>query len=369
MSKELETQEEVVVENQNDLLAFNWEEGEDDFFATGEKKTTPPVKEEPKEVEPTEEKPKEEEPKEDFFEESKTKEKETDINVNSSIYLDVLKDLKEQGIFKHVELEEGEDIDAERFAELQQEEYDTEIAARLETWATQELDPDAQAFIKFKVQGGNTEDFFKEYSKSSDIPEGDIENESHQDAVIKYQLKQEGWSNDEIEDRLEYLENSGKKKDFAKRYDAKLKEQIEKNKSKLLEQAEEQKQKAKQVEDNFKASVKDALSEVNEVSGFKISQQDKGKIYDLLTKRNFKLSENQMITGFQKKMGDILQDTEKLILLAKLIDSDFDFTEMKKQIETKKVKEVKSNLQKHQSSKPSGFGSSTQGRSLADLFD
>ena len=150
MSKELETQE-VVLENQNDLLAFNWEDGEDDFFATEEKKTTPPVKEESKEVESTEEEPKEEETKEEFFEESEIKKEETDADVNSSIYLDVLKDLKEQGIFKHVELEEGEDIDAERFAELQQEEYDTEIAARLETWATQELDPDAQAFIKYKV--------------------------------------------------------------------------------------------------------------------------------------------------------------------------------------------------------------------------
>lgn len=368
MSKELETQE-VALENQNDLLAFNWEDDEVDFFATGGEKTTTPVEEESKEVKSTEEKPKEELKEEEFFEESKMNKEETDVDSNNSIYLDVLKDLKEQGIFKHIELEEGEDIDAEKFAELQQEEYETEIAARLETWATQELDPDAQAFIKFKVQGGSTQDFFKEYSKSSDIPEGDIDDESYQDAVIRYQLKQEGWSNDEIEDRLEYLEDSGKKRDFAKRYDARVKEQIEKNKDKLLKQAEEQRQKAKQIEDNFKASVKDALAEVNEISGFKISQQDKNRIYDLLTKRNFKLSENQMITGFQKKMGDILQDTEKLILLAKLIDSDFDFTEMKKQIETKKVKEVKSNLQKYQSSKPSGFGSSTQGRSLADLFD
>lgn len=367
MSKELETQE-VALENQNDLLAFNWEDDEVDFFATGGEKTTTPVEEELKEEKPKEQL-KEELEEEEFFEESKMNKEETNIDSNNSIYLDVLKDLKEQGIFKHIELEEDEDIDAERFAELQQEEYETEIAARLETWATQELDPDAQAFIKFKVQGGNTQDFFKEYSKSSDIPEGDIDDESYQDAVIRYQLKQEGWSNDEIEDRLEYLEDSGKKKDFARRYDARVKEQIEKNREKLLKQAEEQRQKAKQIEDNFKASVKDALAEVNEISGFKISQQDKNRIYDLLTKRNFKLSENQMITGFQKKMGEILQDTEKLILLAKLIDSDFDFTEMKKQIETKKVKEVKSNLQKYQSSKPSGFGSSTQGRSLADLFD
>lgn len=358
---------------QNGLLDFNWE-SEDDFTFGAEPESVKEEEELSEEEQEEKADPSEKEEELNFFNEDEEGDAEdddsSDKTVEGSLYSDAFKDLKEHGIFKHVEVEEDEEISAERLIELQEQEYEIEMAQRLNSWASSDLDPDAQAFIKFKLQGGETKDFFSELEKSSDLPEGDINDVDFQDEIIRYQLRSEGdWSEDEIEDRLEYLESTGKKKDFAKRYDSKLEIEREKKKEKLLEKAKESKQISRQQEEDFKKAVKTTLSKTSEVNGFKFTPKEKDKYFDMLTKRDHKLAENKMVTGFQKKMGEILQDTEKLLLLTKLIDSDFDFSGFKKKVETNKVKQVKSNIQKRQSTKLGGFGSSTQGESLANLFD
>lgn len=378
----------------NDLLNFNWEDSNDSFFGIGpsgepieETDNTPtpdnddtpnPDEEEDKKkttkVQPNQPEPnpeEEEEEEDDFFSETikPGEDKSKKPEEQGALYSDLFKDLKETGIFKHVNVEEGEDIDVDRLFELQQEEYETEVSERLKAWATQELDEDAKAFIKFKRDGGRTEDFFSAYSKSTSIPEGNIDDEGYQDNLIRYQLQQEGWDRDEIEDRLEYLTESGKKKKFAEKYDTKVKEQVKQQKEAIVKQQEQAKKAAKAQEDEFKLTVKDTLDEIEEVKGFKLSQQEKNKIFNFLTKKEHKVGDNRAITGFQKKLAETFQDSEKMILLAKLIESDFDFSGLEKATKTKQTRQVKSNLEQRKNLRPGGSGSSSQGVSLAEYFD
>lgn len=237
MEKELENQVEA---QNNELLTFDWESNEtENFFdIKPEKSELQKVREEIKKEEPTlqedkvtHKKNKEEvqEEEDDFFETIGKTESEksetTGEQGGGSIYKDVYNDLKENGIFKHVELEEDEELDADRLFELQQEEYETEVTERLKAWASEELDDDAKAFIKFKREGGNTADFFNVYKLSSELPSGNIKDEDYQDEVIRYQLKEEGWDRDEIEDRLAYLTENGKKEKVAEKYDEKIKQE------------------------------------------------------------------------------------------------------------------------------------------------
>jgi hypothetical protein len=371
-------------EEQEGLLGFNWENDGDDFFGIEQTTTaTPSKKEKEKKVEieeeegnptpPTSTEPEEEE-EDDFFETSEEEEEEGDEGkpnppASTSIYSDVYKDLKEQGIFKHIEVEEGEELDADKFFELQQEEYEAEVNARLTNWATKELDEDAKAFIKFKRDGGNTEDFFSIYSKSTDLPTGDISEESHQDRVIRYQLKQEGWDADEIEDRLRYLTESGRKEKVAKKYNAKIKEQSEAQKAEVLKQANKQKELIQAQEQEFKDNIKSVLDTTKDVKGIKISDKDKIQLYNFLTKKAHKISDTKSITGFQKKLGEAFQDTNKMILLAKLISSDFDMKDFEKATVTKKTQQIKSNLEQRKGLRPTNSGSSLEGKGLADLFN
>lgn len=383
-----DTTEQTVDTSQNDLLNFNWDaNGEESFFGLNEfgdetpsneeKQKTPQATATPVQSDDTdtdepekEKKSKKEEEKLSFFEEEadEDKSKEKTSTADGSIYEDVYKDLKEAGIFKHVELEEGEELDADRFYELQQEEYDKEVEERLSTWATKDLDEDAQAFIKFKLQGGNTSEFFKTYQNTSEITLGDIEDEDYQDSLIRYQLQKEGWDRDEIEDRLEFLTESNKKSKFAEKYHDRLVQEQEKEKQALVKQAEEQKARARQQEEQFKTSIKETLDTNKEINGIKFSDKDKNGLINFLTKKE-KLEDGRVITGFQRKLSESFSDPKKIALLAKILNDDFDFSSFEKSAITKKTKEIKRNIEQRQSMRPSGSGSSSGANSLASLFD
>ena len=383
-----DTTEQTVDTSQNDLLNFNWDaNGEESFFGLNEfgdetpsneeKQKTPQATATPVQSDNTntdepekEKKSKEEEEKLSFFEEEveEDKSKEKTSTADGSIYEDVYKDLKEAGIFKHVELEEGEELDADRFYELQQEEYDKEVEERLSTWATKDLDEDAQAFIKFKLQGGNTSEFFKTYQNTSEITLGDIEDEDYQDSLIRYQLQKEGWDRDEIEDRLEFLTESNKKSKFAEKYHDRLVQEQEKEKQALVKQAEEQKTRARQQEEQFKTSIKETLDTNKEINGIKFSDKDKNGLINFLTKKE-KLEDGRIVTGFQRKLSESFSDPKKIALLAKILNDDFDFSSFEKSAITKKTKEIKRNIEQRQSMRPSGSGSSSGANSLASLFD
>lgn len=295
--------------------------------------------------------------------------KEKEIKNSTSIFTDLYSDLKDKGIFKHVSIEEGEDLDSDRFFELQEQEIETEISNRISAWAENELDEDAKAFISFKRKGGNTEDFFKVYSKGSDVPQGDIEDENFQDKVIRYQLEQEDWDDEEIEDRLDSLTESGRKKKIAEKYYQKIKQKQEEEKQNLLEYTEKQREIARANQERYKNTLKEALSKTKEIKGITISDKEKNDIFNFITKEAYKTEDNKGITGFQKKLRDVYQDKDKMILLTKLLMTDFDFTSLENKAKSKKVKEVKSKLEQRKGSKSTNFGSSLGGRSLADLFD
>lgn len=376
-----DTTEQTVETSQNSLMDFNWDEsGADSFFGLNEfGEESKPAEEEktPKSVVQTTPPPatetiesdKEEVEKQEdlsfFEEEDKTKKESTTDN---AFYEDVYKDLKEAGIFKHVELEDGEELDADRLYELQQEEIEAEVTSRLDAWASQELDEDAKAFIKFKIQGGDTSEFFKTYQNTSEITLGDIEDEDYQDNLIRYQLQKEGWDKDEIEDRLEFLTESNKKSKFAERYHDRLIKEQEKEKQALVKQAEEQKIRAKQQEEQFRVSIKDTLDTNKEINGIKFTDKDKNNLINFLTKKE-KLEDGRVITGFQKKLSESFNDPKKIALLAKILNDDFDFSSFEKSAITKKTKEIKRNIEQRQSMRPTGSGSSSGANSLASLFD
>lgn len=371
-------------EETNDLLDFDWENQSEDFFGI---ETKGPTEVKPKEVEEEEEeieeedkskkKPEEEEEeeiKDDFFGEEASEEEEEDKSKakkpeeDDNYWGDIYKDFKENNLLKHVELEEGEELTQERLFELQQEDYDTEVSERLKTWAKDDLDADAQAFIKFKTQGGNTADFFAAYKDSSDIPTGDLEDEDYQDKVIRYQLQQEDWDKEEIEDRLEYLTSSGKKDKIAKKYESKMQREDSKRKEGLLAQAAESKKAAKLNEEEYKQSIKDVLEDTKEVSGMKFTAKDKTNLYSFLTKKSFKVSDKKSVTGFQKGLSEVFQDPEKMILLAKLVSSDFDLSDFEKASKTKQTRKVKTNLEQRRNLRPSSSGRQGGNSSLAELF-
>ena len=346
-----------------DLLNFNWDDsGDESFFDLNSAGEVPVKSEEPvqviktegNEVETTKEvkEPKKAKPVEEVEDEFFDLLDDGDPSIGDepedkgdapqgSVYEGMYKDLKESGIFKHTELEEGEELTADRFYEIHQEEVEAEVAEKLQTWAKNDLDEDAQAFIKFKIAGGDTKDFFSTYGKTSKIGTGDISDEKYQDSLIRHQLETEGWDRDEIEDRLEYLTDNGKKEKFAEKYHAKIQRQEEADKILLEEQNQARLQSARQQEQEFKTSIQETLSEMDDYNGLKFTAEDKTSLVNYLTKKNHKIDDTRSVTEFQVKLQEAFKEPKKVALLAKLLRSDFDFSTIAKTAVTKKTKEIK----------------------------
>lgn len=358
---------------ENSLVDFEWENQTEEFFGVKEEETPSKSEEEfedseepqesennseelTEEVEESEEVITKKENSEEFFKEESEEEVEQEEKRN--IWKDFYLDLKEKGIVNK-DLEEDFEVTPESILELSKEEIENQVSARLEHWAN-DLDDDAKKFIKFKLEGGSTKEFFDSMSKVS-YEEGDIENEKYQDKLIRAELSLEGFDEEEIEDRLEYLTQTNKKLATAQRYEKRAEKRKEEEAQRLLEEKKEQKKLEEQKRVKYKQDVKNYLDKNSKIGPFDIGEKEKIELYNFMTK------EKNGKVDFQEALKKTFADETKTLLLAKILKDDFDFKSLEKSIGAKKVKQIKTNMGKHSFS--SNFGSSYKKKSLADLLE
>lgn len=381
--------------NKEDLEGFAWDnENNDtqDFFGVNKiipgDGTENPDKDNPKDKTPAAEEVKEDDEPFDFgkdpneVDNPNTDPKEGDeledpdpkVNLDkeptreTSIYDDVYTDMTNNKIFEFVEIAEGESLNAEDFLELTKAEVKARVDAGIEAWADEELDEDARAFVQFKLKGGNTKDFFKTLEVTPNIPTGDISNEAYQEKLVIEQLKAEGKDEYEIQDQIEFFKSKGKLESYAIKAQSKLEETKEKLKIQAIQEAEQARQKATQLEQEFRTNITNTLKEEDDFYGLRMTPTEKRRIESLITKRDHKLPNGQMITGVQKILAEVASDPKKLIALTKVIESDFNFEQIIKKAKTEENKKIKSILQ-NKSTPRNGSGSSpSSGSSLSDTF-
>lgn len=331
-----------------------------------EEPTNEPQPNQPSEIEPTKEQKEQEENLEEV-DLNKTEETKKEEQVNeTSIYDDVYKDLKEYGVLKHVNIEDNESLTPERLKELYEQDYESEVSQRLKNFADNELGDEGKNLIRFIQSGGRVSDFVSLY-KDTEIPEGNIEDESFQNDLIRYQLKKEEYDHDEIEDFIENLTNSGKKAIRAKRIFERLSAEKERQREKAIFEQEEAK-KARIRENNaYRETIKSTLNENKEINGFKINDKEKSELYNFITNPNVPSGESYT-TGIMDKLNKVFKEPSKLVLLAKILKSDFDFKDFKKKVETETTNKVKSNLENRKGLVKSSVGSSTDRINLAEIF-
>jgi len=275
---------------------------------------------------------------EDLLDEEEKINEEPNQNEDKEYWKNIYSDFKETGLLRHVEIPEDEEIDEEKFLELQEQDYEEEVKARLVNWAENELDEDAKTFIKFKKDGGKTQDFFNIVKEKSKYPTGELTDEKYQDEVIKFQLKQEGWDDDEIQDRLEYLDETGRKSKVAERYDKKIKEKAKKEEESKLEEAKKEKENKIKEEKEFVKELKTSLDSLNSIKGVVLTNSDKSGLLSMLTAK--KKVGDKIATDFQIKLSETFKDQEKMLLLAKLLKEDFNLDRIYKQYNKKENKKT-----------------------------
>ena len=292
--------------------------------------------------------------------------KKDESKVETSIYDDVYKDLKDYGILKHVEIEDNERLSPEKLKELYEKEYEEEVNSRINDFVERDLNEEGKNLIKYIRSGGKVSDFVEYYNKT-EIPEGNIEDENFQDELIRYQLKKQDYDHDEIEDFIENLTNSGKKEQRAKKIYERLSSERDRQRDKLIYEQEETKKAKIREFNSFKESVKSTLTDNKEIEGFKINEKEKDDLFNFIVNANVP-NGNTYTTGIIDKINKVFKDPNKLVLLAKILKSDFDFKDLKKKVETETTNKVKSNLENRKGLVNSSVGSSTNKINLSEIF-
>lgn len=302
--------------------------------------------------------------KEESKSQTKSDSSSSKVEKEVEIFSNLAEDLKEAGVFSLVEFGEDEEITSDVFFEKFAEEVDNRVDNTIQS-LMDSLDEDGAAFLKFKSNGGNTSDFFKVYGKMTELPVSDVDSEENQKAFLEYYYSEnEDLDREEIEERLDRYIESGKLERYAKQYFNKTKEAKDAEQQALVERQNELKKQQQEQNRQFQSNLKSVISKEKEINDFPIDSKKDGFLVDFLTKPVLDKDTNSYMTSFQKSMRNIFADEKKLILLAKLVANDFDFSSIKKKGETTATKKTLNTLKTKRQ-----FVNSGEGKRLADYFN
>jgi hypothetical protein len=303
------------------------------------------------------------------FSETETEETEEPSTKNKEFFKVLASELKEAGVFANVEIDETQEIDQEKFIELQDAEVEARVDETFEAFFS-ELDDDAKRFLKFKKEGGDTKQFFELMKRGTERPEGNIEDKKYQENIVRHYLSAyENMSADDIDDRIEWLQSTAKLKKFAQSYEQKINTEEEQLKEAIVKQEEERKNLREQDKVAFIKKLTESLNTVEEVNNIVINKKDKSELLGYITKPAVKIGQNRYITQFQADMKNLTDKHDTLILLAKLVKNNFDLKDLERTIETKKTINIKRKLESTQKGSKTISSGSSNKKSLSDYFN
>lgn len=348
--KEDEEEKEEVIED----LKKKEDENEDENYTTDKK-----TKKDEDETERTEDNEKEEEFFKDDTTNTQKEDDEEDLTVTDTVK--TFNFLKEKGV---IEIEEDEEIDFENLDDDKVFEYidrtlDKKLEEEIENFANG-LDEEAKLFIKFKKEGGKTSDFLNSLKSDAiveDISIEDLEDEKTQeDFLIQYYNEFEDMTEEEAEDKVEWLKERDKLSNTAKNIFEKINERKTKEKQRLIE--EQKKINKKKEDDNKKyvSELKQTLNDTEIVGKVKITKKDKIVLFDYMMKPTIKTESGRYVTEFQKDLAEIYSDKKMLIGFAKVVKEKLNIEDL--EAKTQVTKEIKKTLRKTKENR----------KSLTDFF-
>lgn len=289
-------------------------------------------------------------------------------------YKTLTSELKEKGIFSNVEVEDDEEVDEDRFFELQEEEVEAR-AEDLVKGLIVELkeDPTVAAMIKYVRNGGKATNFLASMSQlpTNTFPaDYDIADKKNATKLLEFAYKTfEEMDAEEIKDKLEWLEEKGKTLDTAEKYHKRIVKADDQKTKAMLDAQVAARDKNKKDNENLRNSLTEALKE-DKIGDFPFSAKEKKELPDLITKATVKVAEGRYITEFHAKMQDVLKTPKKLVILLKLLNNGFDTKDLLKEVNTTVTAKAKSRLAEAKKNEKSLSGNKgVKARSLAESFD
>ena len=296
--------------------------------------------------------------------------KEPVTNVNNKQTLEFL---KEKGLVDY-ELEDGVELSEEDAEHLLEDSW--EKALELEVEATiKDLPQDIKDLIKFASKGGDVGELLGKMIQTATSginKNSNIEDENVQVLAVTMDLKNKGYDQEYIDSQIEFLKDSGKLETISKKsYDRIVAEQEKETAGQVTRQKEVVENRKKQARE-YKSNITTHINSLNEAGGLPISKQDKTVLPTYISEPTVELQDGRYVSEMQADLFKVMADKDKIVLLAKLLKTDFDFSAIERRKQTQAARGIKEAVErvdrKEMSNSESG-GHKSNKKALWDMLE
>ena len=219
-----------------------------------------------------------------------------------------------------------------------------------------------QQLDEYVKNGGKFEDFYQIQQQSLSLDDIDIENEDNQIAIIKDLLKHNGYSNEQIDNKISRYQDADmlyeESQDALERLKIIRNDELERNAQYQKQIAEQQRVQ----QEEFFNSVTTDINNLNSIRGITVPKDDRKALYDYI----FKVDQNGM-SQYQKDFNQNL--SKNLIESAYLtMKGDALISGAKKTGETSATEKLRK-LMRHQTKNHTRYNAQDKQKSATDLLN
>jgi len=299
----------------------------------------------------------------------KVKEKAPVVKIGNK---DTVEFLKEKGMLSF-ELEEGTVMTEDLAQEILEDNWEDSIQAGVEN-TIKDLPEAVKDLVRFASKGGNVTELLSKMSSHAVTgldKDSDMTDEANQILSATLELQDLEYDAEDVITQIEFLKDSGKLENFSTKAQTKRVARQEKERKAGITEIEQTKIRNKATQKKYKDELTTYLETVENFKGLVISKKDKESLPNYIADVKIPLQNGTTVSKFQADLFAILGDKTKLIGLAKLVNSDFDFSSISAKTITEFSKAAQATIQNSDkiNLKGSSGSSQKQKKSLADLLD
>ena len=282
--------------------------------------------------------------------------------------------LKERGLVEYDEDPDKPltDDDAENLLE---DSWDKSVEAEVEA-TIKDLPDELKQLIKFASKGGDVGDLLGkmvQHATSGINKNSDIDNEDVQVLAVTMDLRAQGHDQEYIDAQIEFLKEKDKLEGIAKKSFDRIVEAQEQETAGQVERQKQALENKKRAAREYKTNITGHINSLEEAGGLPISKQDKTVLPTYISEPTVELQDGRFVSEMQADLFKVMADKDKIVLLAKLLKSDFDFSAIERKKQTAAARGIRDEVQRADRtatvSSSSGGGHKPQKKNLVDLLD
>jgi len=281
--------------------------------------------------------------------------------------------LKEKGLVDYDEDPDNPltDDDADNLLE---DSWEKSVEAEVES-TIKELPDELKQLIKFASNGGNVGELLsKMVQQATSVvnKNSDISNEDVQVLAVTMDLRNQGYDQEYINDQIEFLKEKDKLETIAKKsFDKIIGEQETENAGQVQKQKEVLEYRKKQARE-YKTNITTHINSLEEMGGLPISKQDKTILPTYISEPTVELQDGRVVSEMQADLFKVMADKDKIVLLAKLLKTDFDFSSIERKKQSQAARGIRDEVQrvdKTQRVSNTGGGQKPNKKAIWDMID